>query len=108
MCGLIAYLGNGLEENKNNLSSMLDAIEHRGPDGRNEIFIENCAYFGHVRLAVIDIDNANQPMISKCGRYILVFNGEIYNYLELRQELIKSGVKFNGYGDTEVLIKSSY
>ena len=60
MCGLIAYLGKGLEANNHHLSSMLDQIEHRGPDGRSEVFIENCAYFGHVRLAVIDIDNAKQ------------------------------------------------
>ena len=105
MCGLITIFS----QNKSNLSqhiaeSMLDEISHRGPDGQGFVKTDEYSIFGHVRLSILDIDHGSQPMISNCKRYILVFNGEIYNFVELRQTLIKKGHTFRGYGDTEVLL----
>ena len=66
--------------------------------------MDNNIAFGHTRLAIIDIDNAVQPMTSTDNRYIIIFNGEIYNYLELRQHLVSKGIKFKTHSDTEVLL----
>ena len=107
MCGFVAILGESDFPSDSSVGeSMLDAISHRGPDGRNEVKFDSFSYFGHVRLSILDIDNSSQPMISECGRYLLVFNGEIYNFIELRQKLIQKGRKFRSYGDTEVLLYS--
>ncbi len=103
MCGFVAILGENSYRDKLILNKMLDKIQHRGPDGRSINLFSDQAIFGHVRLAVLDIKNGDQPMVSECGRYILVFNGEIYNYVELKDSLIKKGIKFKGTGDTEVL-----
>ncbi len=85
---------------------MTDSIAHRGPDGEG-LWISP-AYnvcFGHRRLSIIDLsDSAAQPMNDASGRYSITFNGEIYNYLELRNELIQDGVSFRSDSDTEVLL----
>ena len=60
---------------------------------------------GHKRLAIIDLESGNQPMFSDDNRFIIIFNGEIYNYLELRQDLVQEGNHFKTYSDTEVLLK---
>jgi len=104
MCGFVALLGGNKEENKIHIDPMLDEIAHRGPDGRGKICFDENSTFGHVRLAILDFDHGDQPMISECGRYLLVFNGEIYNFQEYREKLIKQGYQFKGYGDTEVLL----
>ena len=62
------------------------------------------AILGHKRLSIIDLKNGDQPMVSDCRRYSLILNGEIYNYIELKQELIKKGIKFKTESDTEVLL----
>ena len=80
-------------------------IVHRGPDGEGKAQIENQALFGHRRLAIIDLEHGQQPMVSEDNRYTLIFNGEIYNYLELRQLLIQKGVSFRTFSDTEVLLQ---
>ncbi len=84
----------------------LDAIQHRGPDARGTHFDPQGRYaLGHLRLSVIDVAaSSNQPMWSECGRYVAIFNGEIYNYLEIRAELEKEGVRFRTNSDTEVLM----
>ncbi len=87
------------------MQRMLVEIAHRGPDGDGCLHIENQAVLGHRRLAIIDIEHGQQPMCSGDGRYSLVFNGEIYNYLELRQSLIQQGHRFETFSDTEVLLK---
>lgn len=83
------------------------AISHRGPDGSGIWIDPNMTMaLGHVRLAVLDVRaEANQPFWSECGRYVIVFNGEIYNYVELRRELEAEGHRFRTTSDTEVLLK---
>ena len=103
MCGLSGCLGgtNGAEKN---LSIMSDTLVHRGPDDSG-IWIDETAQIGmsHNRLSILDLSAAgHQPMISESGRYVVVFNGEIYNHLELRKKLIKNS--FKGLSDTETLL----
>ena len=107
MCGLSAWVcKESISSNRFNIFN--DCVAHRGPDASKiEIFQaegKNIA-FGHKRLSIIDLDKkSNQPM--NCENNKIIFNGEIYNYLELRDELSDLGVKFNTNSDTEVLIKS--
>jgi asparagine synthase (glutamine-hydrolysing) len=81
-------------------------MRNRGPDGKGEWYSEdNRVGLGHRRLAIIDLsDDGAQPMISSCGRYVVSFNGEIYNYRTLRAELEQQGVRFYTDSDTEVLL----
>ena len=82
----------------------INAIRHRGPDG-DGIWLSQCGLsaLGHTRLAIIDADTGQQPMVSGCGRYV-VFNGEIYNYIELRNEIGRGN--FKTLSDTEVIIEA--
>ncbi len=106
MCGLTGFIGYPKGKNREELlSSMMKVIEHRGPDANGTYFHDSVS-FGHQRLSIIDIDHGNQPFISADGNYSLIFNGEIYNYLELRQGLLGKGVKLLTYSDTEVLLHS--
>ena len=107
MCGVVAFITTGkpLEGRLGLMHKMLKRIEHRGPDGERVVSIPCKALLGHLRLAIIDVDHGVQPMRSASGRYTIVFNGEIYNYLELRQMLIKRGEQFVTSSDTEVLLK---
>ena len=107
MCGIVTFHTSGrlLEDRQATLDLMLSRINHRGPDGEGKIHVEGQALFGHKRLAIIDIEHGAQPMCSSDHRYTLVFNGEIYNYQELRQTLIQQGTHFDTYSDTEVLLK---
>ena len=85
----------------------LSCISHRGPDSTKLIEIDQQIFIGFNRLSIIDLsDRSDQPMISNDNRYIIVFNGEIYNYKELRFELEKEGHKFTTESDTEVLLRS--
>tara|TARA_B100000131_G_scaffold308528_1_gene338002 strand:- start:2262 stop:4202 length:1941 start_codon:yes stop_codon:yes gene_type:complete len=85
-------------------NNALDLMAHRGPDF-SDTYQHDRFVFGHRRLSIIDLDeHAKQPMISKCGNYILVFNGEIYNYQEIKNQLISKGYMFNTSSDTEVLL----
>lgn len=90
------------------MAGALDAMKRRGPDDRgvdSHQLAAGIALLGHTRLSIIDLSDAgHQPMYSPCGRYGLVFNGEIYNYLELREELAASGSEFRTNSDTEVLL----
>ena len=106
MCGLIALFapGNKTASRVDTMREMLARIAHRGPDDEGVRHIAGQALFGHRRLAIIDLDHGSQPMLSSDGRYSLVFNGEIYNYVELREELMKHGVRFKTRSDTEVLL----
>ena len=106
MCGIAAIIASAgnLQAKQSVLSSMLSKLEHRGPDGKGILHVEEKALLGHRRLAIIDIEHGAQPMCSSDNRYTLVFNGEIYNYIELRQSLIQKGHKFKTFSDTEVLL----
>jgi asparagine synthase (glutamine-hydrolysing) len=105
MCGITGVLNLNREPvSPVILKKMTDAIAHRGPDGEG-IFIDHYLGLGHRRLAIIDLSPAgHQPMITKDGRFILTFNGEIYNYNELRIELEANGYQFHSRTDTEVLL----
>lgn len=105
MCGIVGAWLNRAEPGR--LPRALAAIAHRGPDGRGEsVDPLSGVVLGHVRLAVIDLSPTGaQPMASDDGRVVLVFNGEIYNYRELRAELETRGVAFCGHSDTEVLLR---
>lgn len=85
---------------------MLDRIAHRGPDGRGAVDLpEGAGQLGHVRLAVIDQATGQQPIRSADGRCVIAFNGEIYNYRELRTELVASGAALRTQSDTEVVLE---
>lgn len=84
--------------------SMTDALRHRGPDGEG-IYSDAVIELGHRRLSIIDLENGRQPMHSEDGRYHIVFNGEIYNYLELRKSLESQSCRFVTNSDTEVLLR---
>ena len=110
MCG-ISGLYSSIEK-YNTLETLLNKslkkLSYRGPDNSGvEKFINQngCLVLGHTRLSIIDLsDEANQPMNSHDKRYSLVFNGEIYNYIEIRNKLRNLGYKFNTSSDTEVLL----
>lgn len=110
MCGLAGVIGpRGLESGAA-LRRMLDVLAHRGPDGEGSWSSEvgaNSVNLGHRRLAIIDLSAAaGQPMFTADGRHALIFNGEIYNYLELRTELEHDGVRFSTRSDSEVLLQA--
>lgn len=87
-----------------NLGKSMDQISHRGPDGRGT-FIDDLIALGHRRLSVIDTENGRQPMRDNSERYVIVFNGEIFNYKELKKQLIDTfNCTFNTDSDTEVLL----
>lgn len=83
---------------------MTDLLSHRGPDDGN-IFTQGNIALGHRRLSIIDIAGGHQPMHSGCDRYVIVFNGEIYNYQKLKNELKSRNIKFKTNSDTEVILK---
>ena len=88
------------------LISIKNSLEHRGPDTSSILNINDSTSFIHTRLAIIDLDSrSDQPMTSHNGRYNIVFNGEIYNFKELRSDLENKGVSFRTNGDTEVLLE---
>ncbi len=109
MCGILGQIS--LNNNKTNFSKKkfkdaLKLLKHRGPD-YSDIFKSDSFIFGHRRLSILDLNNsAKQPMVSECRKYVITFNGEIYNYQEIKKKLIKKGYKFKTSGDTEVLLNS--
>ena len=105
MCGITGLINlNGAPVSPVILQKMTDAISHRGPDGEGH-WIEENAGLGHRRLAIIDLSPAgHQPMISADQRYVLSYNGEVYNYRELRAELEAAGYWFRSKTDTEVVL----
>ena len=105
MCGLAGVFHNdGGRADRRVVAAMRDALAHRGPDGRG-IFVDGPIGFGHRRLAIIDLSRAAaQPMHSPSGRTVTIFNGEIYNFRELRRELERHGWPFRTRSDTEVLL----
>ena len=102
MCGIAGIIGSAASENK--LKPMLNIQQHRGPDHAGIYLKENQVALGHNRLSIIDLSEAAQePFADNSKRYFLIFNGEIYNYLELKQEL-KPVYDFKTESDTEVLL----
>lgn len=104
MCGIVGVYNLNREPfAQTNLKAMADAIAHRGPDGEG-YFLENGIALAHRRLSILDVSSKGaQPMTSKDGNWTIVFNGCIYNYLELKQELQSKGHQFVSTSDTEVI-----
>jgi asparagine synthase (glutamine-hydrolysing) len=107
MCGIAGLLyGDGRPVSPVVLKRMTDAIQHRGPDGEGS-FIDGACGLGHRRLAIIDLSAAgHQPMATQDGRYVISYNGEVYNFNELRIELEALGHQFHSRTDSEVVLKA--
>jgi asparagine synthase (glutamine-hydrolysing) len=105
MCGVAALIGlGGRKTDPAALERMTSSLQHRGPDDKG-VYINGSVGFGFRRLAILDLSpSGHQPKVSHDGKKILVFNGEIYNYIELREELRALGHDFESSGDTEVLL----
>lgn len=111
MCGIAGFLDprrrSGDNELKALAASMAGALRHRGPDDRGVwVDAEAGVALGHTRLSIIDLSPAGaQPMVSRCGRFGLSYNGEVYNAGELRAELERAGHAFRGHSDTEMMVE---
>ena len=105
MCGIAGVLNvDGRPADPRIVAAMRDALAHRGPDDEG-LYVDREVGLGHRRLSIIDLSRAaNQPMLSPDGRIAIVFNGEIYNFRELRRDLERLGWAFRTRSDTEVLI----
>ena len=109
MCGILGIYN--LDKDKKIKGQLVDdclnVINHRGPDDQSKKIINERLCFGHVRLSIIDLnENSNQPFCDDTDNYYIVFNGEIFNYLEIKLELEGFGHMFKTNSDTEVLLKS--
>ena len=87
-----------------NIKNMLSVIQHRGPD-ENGIFLSENVAMGSARLSIIDIDSGQQPLSDESGNFWIVYNGEIFNYKELRKGLEEKGIRFKTHSDTEVVVQ---
>lgn len=103
MCGFVGFTGH-VKQSERVIEAMMDTIRHRGPDASGS-FVEEGIALGHRRLSIIDVsEQGNQPLYSEDGNLVLVFNGEIYNYREIRTQLQALGYRFRTQTDSEVLI----
>jgi len=110
MCGFVAIVSKGRFADRNlvkqNVMRMTNNLLHRGPDAQN-FYLNEWVSLGFNRLSIIDPrKRSNQPMIDKSGKYVIVHNGEMYNYLENRKELTALGYSFRTNSDTEVVLNS--
>jgi asparagine synthase (glutamine-hydrolysing) len=107
MCGIVGVFHlNGDPVSPTVLQAMTDSVSHRGPDGEGH-FIDGSLGFGHRRLAIIDLSPAGQqPMATEDGRFVITYNGEVYNFRELRVELEALGHQFHSRTDSEVVLKA--
>jgi asparagine synthase (glutamine-hydrolysing) len=106
VCGIAGFttFGAGKHDADQVIHRMTQVIRHRGPDGEG-CYRDPAVTLGHQRLAIIDLAGGAQPMADDSGRYSLVYNGEVYNYIELRRELEQQGCRFRTQSDTEVLLQ---
>ena len=104
MCGILGY---SAQSPKRQLNSAIKLLQHRGPDGSGTFFAnDKKVALGHTRLSILDLSyNGSQPMVSDCKRFALTYNGEIYNFLQLKRTLEEEGFSFKGNSDTEVVLK---
>ena len=102
MCGFVGYVNKEKDKTKT-IKKMNDTIIHRGPDSEG-FYTDETIALGFRRLSIIDLEGSNQPIYNEDESKVIVFNGEIYNYQELREKLIKKGHKFQTNGDTEVIL----
>ncbi len=105
MCGILGYFEPNPKISRERFEEALKIQGHRGPDGTNSASFDS-GFLGHNRLAIIDLKDGDQPFYDHSGRYCIVFNGEIYNYRELKEILISKGYTFKSNSDTEVLLNA--
>ena len=104
MCGFVGFIDKNKKENKNSIiKKMADAIIHRGPDS-DGYYTDDDIALGFRRLSIIDLGNGDQPIFNKNKDKVILFNGEIYNYKDIKEDLIKKGYKFKTKSDTEVIL----
>ena len=103
MCGIVGLIRNNFAVEKAELEAMNNTQVHRGPDGEG-YYLDNNVGFAHRRLTIIDKDSGQQPMSSINENYWITYNGELYNYLELKSELESKGHQFSTKSDTEVVV----
>ena len=103
MCGFCGFAGELLQEKADVLNRMMNKIVHRGPDSAGT-HIDKDVALGFRRLSIMDLDYGSQPMYNETGDVVITFNGEIYNYGELREDLEAKGHVFANHADTECLI----
>ena len=105
MCGIVGILGFD-PQGEENVRKMAQQLVHRGPDA-DGFFCSESLYMGHRRLSIIDLDaRSNQPFVSASGRFVLIYNGEIYNYREIAGQLAREGVRLRTQSDTEVIVEA--
>lgn len=102
MCGIVGFINN-IDEKEDTIKKMMNKIYHRGPDEGN-YYIDESISLGHRRLSILDISGGKQPMFTKDKSLVVIFNGEIYNYKELKSELITKNYEFETNSDTEILL----
>lgn len=106
MCGFLVWFHPpGLADRESQIRDATDLMTHRGPDGSG-VFLEGMIGMGHRRLSIIDLGGGAQPFHSKDGRYVLVYNGEVYNFAEIRADLEGKGRSFRTDSDTEVILQA--
>lgn len=103
MCGIAGFVDKTIKNKEKVIKDMAERIKYRGPDGEG-YFIDDDVALAHRRLAIIDLSSGGQPQYNEDKSLVIVFNGEIYNFVELKSELKKSGHKFTNKSDTEVII----
>ena len=112
MCGIAGIIdtarGIAMDDLRSRIEAMTRAIKHRGPDDQGIwLQVESGVGLGHRRLSIVDLSQAgHQPMVSANGRFVIVYNGEVYNHQESREELECLGVQFRGTSDTEVILEA--
>ena len=110
MCGIAGFADYSNRVSEQFLNESTELLKHRGPDDSGTFYHKNDSLLiglGNTRLAIIDLSlNGHQPFKSPCSNYVLVFNGTIYNYKELKLELQQRGIEFNSDSDTEVLLQT--
>ena len=107
MCGVLTFVSaNGTApDHREAIAASLESLHHRGPDETGVDLVGTDVVLGHKRLSIIDVEHSHEPLWYDAGRFVIIFNGEIYNYIELREQLIREhGARFHTYGDTEVIV----
>ena len=110
MCGIVGVIDSSDQVSNLTLRNMINTLKYRGPD-KQDFFTKSfssCSVgLGHSRLSILDLsENGNQPKKSFCGKYTIVHNGEIYNFKEIREKLIKRKYTFYSNSDTEVILNA--
>jgi asparagine synthase (glutamine-hydrolysing) len=104
MCGIVGFIDKKNQKEKNKIiKEMSNKIIHRGPDSEG-IYVDDTIALGHRRLSIIDVKTGGQPIYNEKGNLLVIYNGEVYNFQEIKKELVKKKHKFTTNTDTEVLI----